>query len=47
MDADEHAADIARFMRAFDERLPNDGGICWCGREKQPDEDHAMCWPGM
>ena len=21
--------------------------ICWCGREKQPGEDHAMCWPGM
>jgi hypothetical protein len=21
--------------------------ICWCGREKQPGEDHAMCYPGM
>lgn len=21
--------------------------ICWCGREKQPGEDHSMCYPAM
>ena len=47
MEAEEHAADIARFMHAFDERFPSDDSICWCGRENQPGEDHAMCWPGM
>jgi hypothetical protein len=25
--------------------LPAD--ICWCGREKQPGENHSMCYPGM
>lgn len=30
--------------------LPDDdgtAGICWCGREKQPDENHGLCYPGM
>lgn len=30
--------------------LPDDdgaAGICWCGREKQPGENHSMCYPGM
>lgn len=30
--------------------LPDDDGttgICWCGREKQPGENHGMCYPGM
>jgi hypothetical protein len=22
-------------------------GICWCGRDKQPGENHSMCYPGM
>lgn len=22
-------------------------GLCWCGREKQPGENHSMCYPGM
>lgn len=21
--------------------------ICWCGQEKQPGENHGMCYPGM
>lgn len=45
MDAEEHAADIARTLLAL--QLPDDDRICWCGREKQDGEDHAMCWPGM
>jgi hypothetical protein len=31
--------------------LPDDDdgttGICWCGREKQPGENHSLCYPGM
>lgn len=30
--------------------LPDDDGttgICDCGREKQPGENHGMCYPGM
>jgi hypothetical protein len=33
-----------------DLELPEDDettGICWCGREKQPGENHGMCYPGM
>lgn len=31
------------------ELAPDDGvpGICDCGREKQPGENHSMCYPGM
>lgn len=31
------------------ELAPDDGipGICDCGREKQPGENHSMCYPEM
>ncbi|MFG2970890.1 hypothetical protein ACGFZS_47240 [Streptomyces sp. NPDC048288] len=48
MEADEHAADIARLLLSapvLDQAA--DDVICWCGQEKQPGEDHSMCWPGM
>lgn len=45
MESDEHAADIAHALLAM--RLPDDDAFCWCGREKQPGEDHSLCWPGM
>jgi hypothetical protein len=32
-------ADRVRGLPALD--------ICWCGREKQPGEDHGMCYPAM
>jgi hypothetical protein len=29
------------------ERHPDAPDICWCGWEKQPGENHGMCYPGM
>ena len=48
MDADEHAADIARMLLANPvlDQGPQDA-ICWCGQQKQAEDDHSMCWPGM
>jgi hypothetical protein len=31
-------------LRGLESGLPD---ICDCGREKQPGEDHGMCYPGM
>jgi hypothetical protein len=22
-------------------------GICWCGHERKPGQDHGLCYPGM
>jgi hypothetical protein len=48
MDAEEHAADLVQILLALPvlDQAPGDA-ICWCGQEKQPGDDHAMCWPGM
>ncbi|MGW2739160.1 hypothetical protein ACWC4D_33795 [Streptomyces sp. NPDC001288] len=48
MDADQHAADLAQLLLTAPilNQDPEDR-ICWCGQEKQPGEDHSMCWPGM
>lgn len=46
MEADEHAADIARHLASLPLPDGNDT-ICWCGHERQPGDDHSMCWPGM
>ena len=46
MDSDEHTADIARSLHSLG--LPDDNTrICWCGHERQPGDEHSMCWPGM
>ncbi len=41
--------DFAAWLKSSVELAPDNGvpGICWCSREKQPGENHSMCYPGM
>ena len=40
----EDAAQAARSRQGVGQPVRD---ICWCGREKQPGEDHSMCYPAM
>ncbi len=43
--------DLHKTLSAMEERHrsrhPDAPDICWCGREKEPGENHGMCYPAM
>ena len=51
MNGEPHVSAQARILGALDDLFKRLGppkvDICDCGQEKQPGEDHSMCYPGM